>query len=448
MAGAVAALLALVTAVLVLVGVLLTPWLIAVIAPGFERREARGRPSGWCGSCSPAPGCWCSRPGASACSTATGASSSATPRRCCGTWRSSRAWWRSGGGRAAYRLAEIAAWGSVVGQPAPVRRAAAHGGSGCSSGIRPRLERGSAQVARGAAQLRAGVRRPRRGADQRLRRHRAREPAAHRRRGRAVLRAGALHPAGEPVRHVGLGGRAARDVERARAARPSARRTSGPGWRRGCARSRSSWCRRRWRFLALGDVVAGALYQTGAFTRGMTVYVWGILAGSAVGLLASTMGRLYASTFYALHDTRTPLRFAVLRVALTIGLGYLFALPLPRALGVEAALGRGRAHRLGRHRRLDRVPAAAPRAQRADRRHRPAGPPDRAALGRRRPGGRRAWALEAGPAGGAPDPGRPRRPERCTGRCIFCVTDRLGIPEARAVMRRLRPGEPRTGAAG
>ena len=62
-------------------------------------------------------------------------------------------------------------------------------------------------------------------------------------------------------------------------------------------------------FLALGDVVAGALYQSGAFTRAMTLYVWGILAGSAVGLLASTMGRLYASTYYALHDTRTPLRY-------------------------------------------------------------------------------------------------------------------------------------------
>ena len=28
------------------------------------------------------------------------------------------------------------------------------------------------------------------------------------------------------------------------------------------------------------------------------------------------MGRLYASTYYALHDTRTPLRFALIRVAL------------------------------------------------------------------------------------------------------------------------------------
>ncbi len=92
-------------------------------------------------------------------------------------------------------------------------------------------------------------------------------------------------------------------------------------------------------FLALGDVIVGALYQSGEFTREMTVYVWAILAGSAVGLLASTMGRLYASTFWALHDTRTPLRTASIRVCLTIGLGYLFALPLPRALGIETRWG-------------------------------------------------------------------------------------------------------------
>ena len=92
-------------------------------------------------------------------------------------------------------------------------------------------------------------------------------------------------------------------------------------------------------FLAMGDVVVGALYQTGAFTRSMTVYVWAILAGSAIGLLASTWGRLYASTFYALQDTRTPLRFAMVRVALTIGLGYLFAIHLPAELGLEARWG-------------------------------------------------------------------------------------------------------------
>jgi putative peptidoglycan lipid II flippase len=92
-------------------------------------------------------------------------------------------------------------------------------------------------------------------------------------------------------------------------------------------------------FLALGDVVAGAVFQSGEFTREMTVYVWGILAGSAVGLLASTLGRLYASTYYALHDTRTPLRFAVMRVLLTIVLGYLSAIPLPGLLGIDRRWG-------------------------------------------------------------------------------------------------------------
>jgi len=92
-------------------------------------------------------------------------------------------------------------------------------------------------------------------------------------------------------------------------------------------------------FLALGDILAAALLQTGRFTYGDAVFVWGVLAGSAVGLLASTLGRLYASMYYALRDTRTPLRYAVLRVALTTALGYVFALMLPRALGVDARWG-------------------------------------------------------------------------------------------------------------
>jgi putative peptidoglycan lipid II flippase len=67
--------------------------------------------------------------------------------------------------------------------------------------------------------------------------------------------------------------------------------------------------------------------------------VWGILAGSAVGLLASTLGRLYSSTYYALRDTKTPLRFAIVRVVLTTVLGYLFAIPLPPALGLTRMWG-------------------------------------------------------------------------------------------------------------
>jgi putative peptidoglycan lipid II flippase len=92
-------------------------------------------------------------------------------------------------------------------------------------------------------------------------------------------------------------------------------------------------------FLALGDVIVSAIYQTGRFTHADVIYVWGILAGSTVGLLASTLARLYSSGFYALRDTRTPLRFAIVRVILTSGLGYLAALPLPRLLGIEQRWG-------------------------------------------------------------------------------------------------------------
>jgi putative peptidoglycan lipid II flippase len=92
-------------------------------------------------------------------------------------------------------------------------------------------------------------------------------------------------------------------------------------------------------FLALGDVIAAALLQTGRFRHEDAIYVWGILAGSAVGLLASTLGRLYSSTYYALRDTRTPLVYAMVRVALTTVLGYVFAIPLPRWLGVPALWG-------------------------------------------------------------------------------------------------------------
>jgi len=91
--------------------------------------------------------------------------------------------------------------------------------------------------------------------------------------------------------------------------------------------------------MAFGDVMTGALYQTGRFGRADSTYVWGILAGSTIGLLASTLGRLYASTYYALHDTRTPLRYAVIRVALTTGLGYLCAIPLPPAIGLDPKWG-------------------------------------------------------------------------------------------------------------
>jgi len=92
-------------------------------------------------------------------------------------------------------------------------------------------------------------------------------------------------------------------------------------------------------FVAIGDVLAGALFQTGRFSRGDVEWVWAILAGSAVGLLAATLGRLYASAFFALRDTDTPLRFSVVRIGIQIALGWLLSTQAPGWLGVDRRWG-------------------------------------------------------------------------------------------------------------
>ena len=92
-------------------------------------------------------------------------------------------------------------------------------------------------------------------------------------------------------------------------------------------------------FLTLGDVVSAALFQTGRFRYEDSLYVWGILAGSSIGLLATTLARLYSSTYYALRDTRTPLRYALVHVGVATVLGYIAAIILPPLLGIERRWG-------------------------------------------------------------------------------------------------------------
>lgn len=92
-------------------------------------------------------------------------------------------------------------------------------------------------------------------------------------------------------------------------------------------------------FLALGDVLTAALLQRGRFRPEDSLYVWGILAGSAIGLLASTMARLYSVAHYAVGDTRSPLRYAVVRLIAVTTLGYLCAIVLPPHLGIAREWG-------------------------------------------------------------------------------------------------------------
>jgi len=92
-------------------------------------------------------------------------------------------------------------------------------------------------------------------------------------------------------------------------------------------------------FIAFGDVAIAALFRGGRFGPRDVRDVWFILIGSTVGLLAATLARLYSSTLYALRDTRTPLKYASLRVLLTAGLGLLCGLWLPPALHLDPKLG-------------------------------------------------------------------------------------------------------------
>ncbi|NOK18807.1 murein biosynthesis integral membrane protein MurJ [Corallococcus carmarthensis] len=91
--------------------------------------------------------------------------------------------------------------------------------------------------------------------------------------------------------------------------------------------------------LFLGDMVSGALLQTGRFGAADSRYLWYLLMGAAVGLVASTVGRLYASAFYALKDPKTPLRYAIVRVALGTVKAWFLALWLPERLGLPRELG-------------------------------------------------------------------------------------------------------------
>jgi putative peptidoglycan lipid II flippase len=92
-------------------------------------------------------------------------------------------------------------------------------------------------------------------------------------------------------------------------------------------------------FVALGNVIVAAIYRSGHFGATDVAFVWAILAGAAVGLPSSTLGRLYSSVYYAQRDTRTPLRFSLIRVLITTVLGYATTLYLPGLIHVDKQWG-------------------------------------------------------------------------------------------------------------
>lgn len=80
-------------------------------------------------------------------------------------------------------------------------------------------------------------------------------------------------------------------------------------------------------YVFLGDLVVGALYQTGAFGEAQTLITWGVLSAYSLGLPASASSRVLSSAFYALRDTRTPANMAYLRVVVSVAVGIVAMFP-------------------------------------------------------------------------------------------------------------------------
>ena len=328
-------------------------------------------------------------------------------------------------------LAVYLGWGSVVGSalqfavqlPFVLRLA---------PDLRIALDTASARRAHGRAELRAGVRQPRCRPAQRLHRYAAGHVAAG---GAVAALSNATTLTLLPVSLFGMAVSAAELPAMSGAATADGDGAEAIRLRLDAGLRRIAFfvVPSAMAFLALGDVVAGALLQTGRFVRADAQYVWAILAGSAVGLLAQTLGRLYSSTYYALRDTRTPLRYAVVRVALTTVLGYAVRVLAAGPAGHRTAVGRGGTHGVGRRGRLGGDADAAPHDERAYRAHGPAGVLRREALDRpRSPAPRLAGAIKIALPPLHPVVGGDRRPRCRIGLVYFGMTTRrLGVAESR-----------------
>ena len=77
-------------------------------------------------------------------------------------------------------------------------------------------------------------------------------------------------------------------------------------------------------YLGLGFLIVGALYRRGTFGVTDNWLVYTVLGGYSLGLVATTISRLLQNGFWALRDTKTPAKVAVVRVIISAAV----ALPL------------------------------------------------------------------------------------------------------------------------
>ena len=93
-------------------------------------------------------------------------------------------------------------------------------------------------------------------------------------------------------------------------------------------------------FAALGPTIIGALFQTGRFDADDTMLVGGVLAAYGIGLLGQATVKLFASGFYALRDTRTPVIIAASSLIVSAILSWLLMRRLgPAGIALGSSIG-------------------------------------------------------------------------------------------------------------
>ena len=81
-------------------------------------------------------------------------------------------------------------------------------------------------------------------------------------------------------------------------------------------------------YIAVGDLIAGALLERGKFTADDTMAVWFILGTLALGLPAISSSRLLQNVMYAKGETKAPALIALVRVVVSTAVGLALMFPL------------------------------------------------------------------------------------------------------------------------
>jgi putative peptidoglycan lipid II flippase len=93
-------------------------------------------------------------------------------------------------------------------------------------------------------------------------------------------------------------------------------------------------------FLIVPDVVMRAMFARGAFTKGDALAAGATLAAYAIGLIPFVLIRSAVATFYARKDTATPVKAALIGVAVNVGLKIALVAPLAQVgLAFATAVG-------------------------------------------------------------------------------------------------------------